>query len=292
MANNKYLGSQGGIFDAPYHWPSNEVWPSDVLDQLNATKIESAVVVGSANFCSVAPLTADLRMATFVDVEKGNADLAKSRIRAARATYDVLGRTGVNEQAFSAVHNAYFHYLDFFQPYMGLKDIVAYLNGEAALFDLERSRYGLQGRHYLSDIATLGATANLDIDGELTIVEVQADITEPSDAGLLSLRGVNNGRVGWVHVSNVAPVCFPDKLHEFFKFSDFVERAVLNTARSVIDFVEDVKGVDDETLVTYANYGLNFWHEKGCDIPTVGVSRLGSISPETLITEADVRKCL
>ena len=291
---SRYLNPLGGQpIDTPYHWASNEVWPTDVLGHLSASVVRSAVLVGSSNFCSIAPLLDGLVDVTFVDEVPGQMHITRSRVLAARQTVQILDDSPLAvDQASSYISGVYYPSLELLQPYMGMREIIGQLGVEEMTFDFERMGSDQNRLHYLATANGIGNTALLDIERQIVLREVLADVTKPELAHTVRPEADMSGSLDWVHVSNVAPVCFPYEIkNPFFVSRKSVEDAAIRTAQNVVEFVCGINGANDETLVTFANSGQNYVPNLGMYLPTVGISRLGSLKPEQLVTEADIREC-
>jgi hypothetical protein len=104
------------------------------------------------------------------------------------------------------------------------------LASEAGLFDLIRDDAPL---HFSTNEIAGERFANLPED--LVVIDRGLNVLDDSKACLIN---PGSSRLAWLHLSNVVPYC--------------VERGAKDVERKLFAFVDDLPGIDDDTVVTFS----------------------------------------
>jgi len=110
-------------------------------------------------------------------------------------------------------------------------DFAAALLSEASLFDM--TRVAKDKRHFTVNDESARAFSALPDD--LMIADHSLNILDESKAQLVN---PDAKRLAWLHLSNVVPYC--------------VERGAKDVEKKLFGFIDDLAGVDDDTMVTYS----------------------------------------
>lgn len=251
--SNAFKGS------SPEYTVSNEVWPTGALASVREqTHGTAAVLIGQAHATSVLPhLTATLETVAFVDAEPGHPEVFKAKMR-------VLEAMSPKSQYFDyAVSTAGVLEDDGIRTSPRQVQLLA--SETRASFDSTRS-HRPQGvpvnAARRADLLTRYSSTSIDTLGILGIVEDKS----------LGKRVGRPGKLSWVHLSNVAEIV----------------RGTFLAGR-VIDFIEALDGVSDDTLVTYAVHDT---YRRGDWWPSVHVARPSDITVDLLVRDQQNVPCL
>lgn len=236
---------------APYFVVSNEVWPDETLAAANAqTHGSAAIVIGQGHAPSVLPhLATHVDTIAFVDMEPGHAETFTAKLRALEAMPDES--TSYRDYATSTAGILAGEGVQITDGQLVL------LTGEAHSF-FDASRPG----------DPLAVSVN-PITREKLLKQYSSSTIEAIEhvgcieEGDVAKRVGKIGSVGWVHLSNVAEI---------------TQGRVMG--RLMVEFMEQLEGVSDDTLVTYAAY--DFHHNNELK-PSVHAARPSDITPDLLL---------
>jgi hypothetical protein len=245
IMSNAYRGP------APYFLVSNEVWTDAALAAArNQTSGNAAVVIGQAHAPSVLPhLSAHIDKIAFVDMQPGHAETFAAKMRAL--------------EAMPEDSRDYAHYANSTAAVLAdqgitvAKDQMVLLEGEAhSFFDAGRPGNPLAvavNPETRSTLLQRYSSAGIEAIPQVGHIE----------QGLLPKRIGKMGNLSWVHLSNVA---------------ETTQGRVMG--RLMIEFMEQLDGINDNTLVTYAAY--DFHHNDELK-PSVHAARPSDITPDLLL---------
>lgn len=276
---DRYRDLHGGFGDTPTHWTSNEVWTDDAVSEVVRSGGDTAMIIGSANFPTLAPLMPNLRGVCMLDVEKGFPDLFVSRMHAAdRVLREADLSPEIREEVEADVEG---HYMGAFKEHQPRIGRVELLMSERYTFDLLREG----DFHYMTSLAGLERLRGLF--GSIAVGGFLVDASSPHEAGMVGIPP-SCSEVGWVHVSNVAMMEFRDMRRDRRGPRD-EDRCAHQVGTSIIDFVSNLVGVDSDTVVTYSNYSDTVRYGNDQEVPVVSASKLGSLEASDLLSEEDKR---
>lgn len=240
---------------APLFVISNETWSDATLAAVNnQTHGEAAIVIGQAHVPSVmSRMPATLETVAFVDLEPGHDEVFEAKMRALEA----MPPDSNNEAQYAA-------------------SVAGILADKGVIVAEEQANWLANESQSFFDATRqanpLGVSLNPESRNALlsryssSSIETVPYVGYAEDRGLAKRVG-KIGTLGWVHLSNLAETTTGTKM-----------------AGILIDFINELDGLSDDTLVTYAVHDL---YLGGRWRPSVHAARPSDITQELLLREQE-----